>query len=66
MLSKKAIEAYVNYTEDSTSLDQSFSDTGDDSRILSIIQDIQDLVAANITVVIYFSDADCDCEWIGG
>ncbi|KAI9655135.1 MAG: hypothetical protein M1821_005618 [Bathelium mastoideum] len=63
---QKAIGAYVNYTSDSTSVLQSFSDTGDDSRVYSIIQDMQALVAANLTVVMYFSDADFECNWIGG
>ncbi|KAL9070016.1 MAG: hypothetical protein Q9157_005967 [Trypethelium eluteriae] len=63
---QKAIGAYVNYTSDSASVSQSFSDTGDDSRVFSIIQDMRDLVAANLTVVMYFADADFECNWIGG
>ncbi|KAF2229016.1 alpha/beta-hydrolase [Viridothelium virens] len=63
---QKAIGAYVNYTSDSAFVSQSFSDTGDDSRVFSIIQDMRDLVAANLTVVMYFADADFECKWIGG
>ncbi|KAE8556289.1 hypothetical protein TMatcc_003631 [Talaromyces marneffei ATCC 18224] len=61
-----AIGAYVNFTEGSQSVGNAFSTTGDDGRSVNAIEDIRDLIAQDVSVVMYAGDADYICNWLGG
>ncbi|KAF2663403.1 alpha/beta-hydrolase [Microthyrium microscopicum] len=63
---QEAIGAFVNFTEGSNTVGDAFGSTGDDARVLSIIQDMQDLINKGIYVVMYTGDADYNCNWLGG
>ncbi|KAF2099509.1 alpha/beta-hydrolase [Rhizodiscina lignyota] len=63
---QKAIGAYQNYTDFGPAVGSAFGTTGDDDRVLSIIDDMRKLVEADLNVVMYFGDADYICNWIGG
>lgn len=49
---QKAVGAYQNFSEGFAA--GGFGDTGDDDRVLSIIQDMRSLVKSGLTVVMYF------------
>lgn len=61
-----AIGTYVNFTEGSQSVGNAFSTTGDDGRSVNAIEDIRDLIAQDVSVVMYAGDADYICNWLGG
>ncbi|RMZ92347.1 hypothetical protein DV736_g404, partial [Chaetothyriales sp. CBS 134916] len=61
-----AIGAYVNYSESNTAVGDNFESTGDDDRKYGTVAALQKLLASNITVVMYFGDADYNCNWLGG
>lgn len=63
---QQAIGAYVNYSESSASVGAAFANTGDDSRILTSVSDVTKLLGQNVSVTMYFGDADYVCNWIGG
>ena len=63
---QSAIGAFVNYTESSSTVAANFAETGDDDRTLQTVTDMAKLVAANLTVIMYFGDADYNCNWLGG
>ncbi len=61
-----AIGAYVNYSESSSAVSNAFGSTGDDDREIGTVAAVQALLAANISVTMYFGDADYNCNWLGG
>ena len=61
-----AIGAYVNYTESSTTVGNAFGSTGDDDREIGTVEAVQRLLSQNISVTMYFGDADYNCNWLGG
>ena len=61
-----AIGAFVNFTESSSLVSTAFGTTGDDGRLLTTVVDMQKLIAANLTVIMYFGDADYNCNYLGG
>ncbi|KAH8666912.1 Alpha/Beta hydrolase protein [Xylariales sp. PMI_506] len=61
-----AIGAYQNYTEYSDTVGEAFGTTGDDDRESSTIEDVQKILKAGVQVVMYFGDADYNCNWLGG
>lgn len=68
---QEAIGAYVNYTESSTPVGNAFGSTGDDDREIGTVEALQKLLAGTsggpaIPVVMYFGDADYNCNWLGG
>lgn len=63
---QEAIGAYVNFTESSTAVGNAFATTGDDDREIGTVEAVKKLLEQNITVVMYFGDADFNCNWLGG
>lgn len=63
---QRAIGAYVNYTESSGAVGAAFATTGDDDRELGTVEALRDLLANNVSVTMYFGDADYNCNWLGG
>lgn len=63
---QSAIGAFVNFSQSSGTVGNSFGSTGDDDREDGTIEDMRTLIADNITVVMYFGDADYNCNWLGG
>ncbi|EXJ89115.1 carboxypeptidase D [Capronia epimyces CBS 606.96] len=63
---QRAIGAYVNYTEASAAVSAAFTTTGDDDRELGTVEAIRDLLAHNVSITMYFGDADYNCNWLGG
>jgi carboxypeptidase D len=61
-----AIGAYVNYSESSSAVGNAFGSTGDDDREIGTVAAVQQLLAQNISVTMYFGDADYNCNWMGG
>ena len=61
-----AIGAYVNFSEFSPTVGAAFGSTGDDDREESTVEDVAKLLQQNITVMLYFGDADYNCNWLGG
>ncbi|KIW96126.1 uncharacterized protein Z519_03193 [Cladophialophora bantiana CBS 173.52] len=61
-----AIGAYVNYTESNAAVGNAFGATGDDDREIGTVAALQSLLAQNVSVTMYFGDADYNCNWLGG
>ncbi|EXJ72728.1 carboxypeptidase D [Cladophialophora psammophila CBS 110553] len=61
-----AIGAYVNYTESNAAVGNAFGATGDDDREIGTVAALQTLLAQNVSVTMYFGDADYNCNWLGG
>jgi carboxypeptidase C (cathepsin A) len=62
---QKAIGAYQNYSESSPTVGAAFGSTGDDARRSGTVEDLQSLLKANVTVMLYNGDADFICNWLG-
>jgi carboxypeptidase C (cathepsin A) len=63
---QQAIGAYVNFTYSSNFIFNGFLATGDTVRNLSIIEDMQNLVARKVPLLLFYGDADYLCHWKGG
>ncbi|POS80606.1 carboxypeptidase S1 [Diaporthe helianthi] len=63
---QSAIGAFVNFTEGSSIVGNAFSSTGDDDRVDGTVEDMSILISKNLTVVMFFGDADYNCNWLGG
>ncbi|KAJ5732427.1 Peptidase S10 serine carboxypeptidase [Penicillium malachiteum] len=61
-----AIGAYQNFSESSETIGNSFGSTGDDDRKSGTIGDVKHLLESGVQVVMYFGDADYNCNWLGG
>lgn len=63
---QSAVGAYTNFSISSNVVSVAFGNTGDDDRTDGTIAAMQGLVADGLTVVMYFGDADYNCNWLGG
>jgi carboxypeptidase C (cathepsin A) len=63
---QKAIGAYTNYTATSEFVENAYLGTGDDMKVLDIMDDIRSLVKRGVMVLLYFGDSDFICNWLGG
>jgi carboxypeptidase C (cathepsin A) len=61
-----AIGAFQNFSESSNTVSSAFATTGDDAREDGTIEALRELLADGIQVVMYFGDADYNCNWLGG
>lgn len=61
-----AIGAYTNFSESSSITGTAFSATGDDAREIGVTAAVEYLVDHNVSVTLYFGDADFNCNWFGG
>ncbi|KIW24657.1 uncharacterized protein PV07_10361 [Cladophialophora immunda] len=61
-----AIGAFVNYTESNAAVGNAFGSTGDDDREIGTVAALQALLRQNVSVTMYFGDADYNCNWLGG
>jgi carboxypeptidase D len=61
-----AIGAYVNFSESNGAVSAAFGNTGDDDREIGVTQAMRDLLAANVTLILYWGDADYVCNWLAG
>ncbi|KAF2145885.1 uncharacterized protein K452DRAFT_219517 [Aplosporella prunicola CBS 121167] len=63
---QSAIGAFQNFSSFSPAVSTAFSGTGDDDRRMGTIEAVQTLLRQNVYVVLYFGDADFNCNWLGG
>lgn len=63
---QKAIGAYQNFSESSSTVSSAFGNTGDDDRESGTIEACKKLLAADVQVMLYYGDADFNCNWLGG
>ncbi|KIS67893.1 putative carboxypeptidase 2 [Mycosarcoma maydis] len=63
---QKAIGAFQNFSESSSTVSNAFSNTGDDGREEGTIEDVRALLDQGVQVVMYAGDADYNCNWLGG
>ncbi|KAL6245586.1 hypothetical protein RBB50_007585 [Rhinocladiella similis] len=61
-----AIGAYVNYSESNSAVGNAFGSTGDDDREIGTVEALKKLLARGVKLVMYFGDADFNCNWLGG
>ena len=61
-----AIGAYVNFSESSTPVGNAFGSTGDDDREIGTVEALKALIKQGVKLVMYFGDADYNCNWLGG
>ncbi|KAK9415167.1 putative Carboxypeptidase S1 [Seiridium unicorne] len=61
-----AIGAYQNFSEGSGTVSTAFGSTGDDDRESNTIEDVRKLLEAGVQVILYYGDADYNCNWLGG
>ena len=63
---QSAIGAFVNYSESNAAVGNAFGSTGDDDREIGTIAAMSALLSQNVSVTMYFGDADYNCNWLGG
>lgn len=63
---QKAIGAFQNFSESSSTVGTAFGSTGDDDRESNTIEDCRKLLDAGVQVILYYGDADYNCNWLGG
>ena len=63
---QEAIGAYVNFSESNSAVSTAFGSTGDDDREIGVLDAMKSLRSSNITLILYFGDADYNCNWLGG
>jgi carboxypeptidase D len=61
---QKAIGAYTNYSDSSSTVGSAFSATGDDDREDGTVEAVRKLVEQGVYVVMYAGDADYICNWV--
>ncbi|OCK76539.1 alpha/beta-hydrolase [Lepidopterella palustris CBS 459.81] len=61
-----AIGAYQNFSESSNTVGTAFGTTGDDDRESGTIEAVKSLLKQGVQVMMYFGDADYNCNWLGG
>ncbi|KAF2130341.1 carboxypeptidase S1 [Dothidotthia symphoricarpi CBS 119687] len=61
-----AIGAYQNFSESSGTVSSAFGNTGDDDRESGTIEACRQLLDAGVQVMLYYGDADYNCNWLGG
>jgi carboxypeptidase C (cathepsin A) len=63
---QKAIGAFQNFSQSSSTVSAAFGNTGDDDRPSGTIAACQELLDAGVQVMLYYGDADYNCNWLGG
>ncbi|KAF1911046.1 carboxypeptidase S1 [Ampelomyces quisqualis] len=63
---QQAIGAYQNFSTSSRTVSSAFGNTGDDDRESGTIEACQKLLDAGVQVMLYYGDADYNCNWMGG
>jgi len=63
---QRAIGAFVNFSDSSSTVSNAFGSTGDDNREDGTIEALQKLLRQGIYVTTYAGDADYNCNWLGG
>ena len=63
---QEAIGAYVNYSESNAAVGAAFANTGDDDREIGTVAAVKRILDSNVTLIMYFGDADYNCNWLGG
>ncbi|KAH8730771.1 carboxypeptidase S1 [Phaeosphaeriaceae sp. PMI808] len=63
---QKAIGAYQNFSITSSTVSSAFGNTGDDDRESGTIEACRKLLKAGVQVMLYYGDADYNCNWLGG
>ncbi|KAI8935502.1 hypothetical protein NX059_008072 [Plenodomus lindquistii] len=63
---QSAIGAYQNFSTSSRTVSNAFGNTGDDDRPSGTIAACQKLLEAGVQVMLYYGDADYNCNWLGG
>ncbi|KAE9993341.1 hypothetical protein EG327_005535 [Venturia inaequalis] len=63
---RQGIGAYVNFSKSSNAVGLAFGSTGDGGRVLTILTDMKKLIDANMTLIMFYGDADYNCNWLGG
>ncbi|KAF2493300.1 carboxypeptidase S1 [Lophium mytilinum] len=63
---QKAIGAFQNFSDSSVTVSTAFGTTGDDDRESGTIEAVQKLLKQGVQVMMYFGDADFNCNWLGG
>ncbi|OAL06429.1 carboxypeptidase S1 [Phaeosphaeriaceae sp. SRC1lsM3a] len=63
---QQAIGAYQNFSTSSRTVSSAFGNTGDDDRESGTIEACQKLLDAGVQVILYYGDADYNCNWLGG
>ncbi|KAJ4295440.1 hypothetical protein N0V90_007452 [Kalmusia sp. IMI 367209] len=63
---QSAIGAFQNFSESSRTVSNAFGNTGDDDRESGTIEACQKLLDAGVQVMLYYGDADYNCNWLGG
>jgi len=63
---QSAIGAFTNFSESSSITGTAFGSTGDDARESGVTAAVEYLLDHNVTFVMYFGDADFNCNWFGG
>ena len=63
---QKSIGAYQNFSEYANAVGRAFGTTGDDGREEGTVEAVRKLLSQNVAVMLYFGDADYNCNWFGG
>lgn len=63
---QKAIGAYQNFSTSSGTVSNAFTNTGDDDRESGTIEACRKLLDQGVQVMLYYGDADFNCNWLGG
>ncbi|KAF2204519.1 carboxypeptidase S1 [Delitschia confertaspora ATCC 74209] len=63
---QQAIGSFQNYSASSGTVSAAFGSTGDDDRESGTIEAVKKLLNAGVQVMMYFGDADYNCNWLGG
>lgn len=63
---QSAIGAFQNYSESSNTVGTAFGTTGDDGSEMNTVEDLALLLQQNVSIMMYFGDADYNCNWLGG
>lgn len=63
---QKALGVFQNFSVSSSTVSAAFGSTGDDDREAGTIEACRKLLAAGVSLTLYYGDADYNCNWLGG